>query len=125
VECSETSDGWRIPGLPSAVLTPLPPAIAPTFDIFIDQQPEHIAALLPHIQWHCHDAYNFCSQASDLSHTLLVTDRGAADNMGTFGWIIGTTSGTRLATGSGPVFGFNPRSYRAETYGCRAGMPFV
>jgi hypothetical protein len=125
VECSETSDGWRIPGFPSAVLTPLPPALAPTFDIFIDQQPEHIAALLPRIKWYWHDAYDFCDQASDLSHTLLVTDGGAVDNMGTFGWIIGTTSGTRLAAGSGPVFGFDPRSYRAETYGCRAGMTFV
>jgi hypothetical protein len=45
--------------------------------------------------------------------------------MSTFGWIIGTTCGTRLAAGSGPVFGFNPRSYRAETSGCRAGMTFV
>jgi hypothetical protein len=56
---------------------------------------------------------------------MLVTDGGAAENMGTFGWIIGTTDGVRLASGSGPVFGFDPRSYRAETYGCRAGMTFV
>jgi hypothetical protein len=108
-----------------SLASPLPPALAPTFDIFIDQQPEHIAALLPHIQWYCHDTYDFCDQASDLSHALLVTDGGAADNMGTFGWIIGTTSGTHLAAGSDPVFGFDPRSYRAETYGCRAGMTFV
>jgi hypothetical protein len=72
VDCSETSDGWCIPGLPSAVLTPLPPALAPTFDIFIDQQPGHIPALLPRIQWYCHDAYAFCDQASDLSHTPLL-----------------------------------------------------
>ena len=44
---------------------------------------------------------------------------------GTFGWIIGTTDGLRLAAGSGPVFRFDPRSYRAETYGCRSGMTFV
>jgi hypothetical protein len=56
---------------------------------------------------------------------MLVTDGGAAANMGTFGWIIGTNDGARLASGSGPVFGFDPRSYRAETYGCRAGMTFV
>jgi hypothetical protein len=65
------------------------PALAPTFDIFIDQQPEHIAALLPPIQWYCQDAYDFCDQASDLSDTRLVTDRGAADNMATFGSITG------------------------------------
>jgi hypothetical protein len=56
---------------------------------------------------------------------MLVTDGGAAANMGTFGWIIGTNDGARLASGSGPVFGFDPRSYRAETYRCRAGMTFV
>jgi hypothetical protein len=53
---------------------------------------------------------------------MLVTDGGALETTGSFGWIIGTKTGTRLAAGSGPVFGFDPRSYRAETYGCRAGM---
>jgi hypothetical protein len=45
--------------------------------------------------------------------------------MGTFGWIIGTTSGTRLAAGSGLVFGFDPRSYHAETYGCLWVYPLL
>ena len=45
--------------------------------------------------------------------------------MGSFGWIVGTTSGTRLAAGSGPVFGLDPCSYRVETYGCCAGMTFI
>jgi hypothetical protein len=125
VDCSETSDGWHIPGLLSVVLTPLPPVLASTFDIFLGQQPEHIAALLPKIQWYCQDAYDFCDQAFHLSHTLLVNDGGAAKNMATFGWIIGTTSGTRLAAGSGPVFGFDPRSYHAETCGFRTGMTLV
>ena len=99
--------------------------LAPTFDDFIDQQPEHIATLLPRINWYCEDIYNFCQQANDLSQLLLVCDGGAADNMGTFGWIIGTITGVRLASGSGPVFGFDPRSYRAETYGCRSGLTFI
>ena len=67
--------------------------------------------LLPRIQWYCQDVYDFCEKSSDLSEVLLVTDGGAAGDMGTFGWVIGTTSGTRLAAGSGPVFGFDPRSY--------------
>lgn len=117
--------GWRIPGVLSPVLTPTPCLLAPTFDGFIDQQPAHIAALLPWLYWYCQNVYDFCEQPSDLSKIMLVTDGGAADNMGTFGWIIGTTTGFRLAAGSGPVFGFDPCSYRAETYGCRAGMTFV
>jgi len=125
VDVTETTSGWRIPGHLPQVLYPIPTPIAPTFDSFIDQQPEHIAALLPRIRWYCNDVYDFCEQATDLSKILLVTDGGASDTMGTFGWIIGTLSGTRLAAGSGPVFGFDPRSYRAETYGCRSGMTFI
>jgi exonuclease III len=125
VDVTETSYGWLIPGnlafAPS--IPPTPPA--PTFDDYINQQPEHIATLLPRINWYCQDAYEFCSLASDLNTIILVTDGGANDSMGTFGWVIGTTNGTRLASGSGPVFGFDPRSYRAETYGCRAGMTFL
>jgi hypothetical protein len=35
VDCSETSDGWRIPGLLASILTPVPLALAPTFDMDI------------------------------------------------------------------------------------------
>ena len=125
IDCTETSDGWRIPGLPDPVLYTPPAPIASTFDDYIDQQPEHISTLLPRIHWYCEDIYDFCSQAADLSKLLLVCDGGAAANMGTFGWIVGTITGTRLASGSGPVFGFDPRSYRAEIYGCRSGLTFI
>jgi hypothetical protein len=56
---------------------------------------------------------------------MLVTDGGATDNMGTFGWITGTTNGLRFAAGSNPVFEVDLHSYRAETYGCHSGMTFV
>jgi exonuclease III len=125
VDVTETTSGWRTPGIISPVTPLLPTILAPTFDAYVDQQPEHVATLLPRIRWYCQDAYEFCTLASNLDNILLVTDGGANDAMGTFGWVIGTTSGTRLAAGSGPVFGFDPRSYRAETYGCRAGMTFL
>ena len=36
VDCSETSDGWRsIPRLLASILTPVPLALAPTFDMDI------------------------------------------------------------------------------------------
>jgi hypothetical protein len=49
IDCTEASDGWRIPGVigPPTVSTPC--ILAPTFDVFIDQQPTHIVALLPRI----------------------------------------------------------------------------
>ena len=125
IDCTEIFDGWRIPGFPASLLPSPSVPLSSTFDDFLDQQPEHVAALLPRINWYCDDIYDFCRQATDLSKILLVCDGGAADNMGTFGWIIGTSSGTRLASGSGPVFGFDPRSYRSETYGCRSGLSFI
>jgi hypothetical protein len=56
---------------------------------------------------------------------MLVTDDGASKNMGTFGWILGTTEGLGLAAGSSPVFGFDPHSYQAESYNCHSSMTFV
>jgi hypothetical protein len=109
----------------STILLPTPYTLAPTFNAFIDQQPEHITALLPGIHCYFQDVYAFCKQALDLSEIMLATDGGVASNMGTFGWIIGTTDGLPLAAGSGPVFRFDPHSYQAETYGCCSGMTFV
>ncbi len=52
VDCTALFDGWRIPGVLSSVLSPTQHILAPTFDAFIDEQPEHIAALLPSIHWY-------------------------------------------------------------------------
>jgi hypothetical protein len=49
-----------------------------------------------------------------------VSDGGAVHNCGSFGWVIGHKDGRRLAQGSGSVFGFDPRSYRAEGHGAKA-----
>ncbi len=124
LDCTPIFDGWRIPGnfSPSPQLHVKP--IAATFDEFINPQPEHIAALLPRIRWYCQDVYDFCNKASDLNNILLVTDGGALETTGSFGWSIGTNTRIQQADGSGPVFGFDPRLYRAETYGCRSGMFF-
>jgi hypothetical protein len=46
IDCTETSDGWRIPGAIGPPCTPTPSILAPTFDVFINQQPAHIPALL-------------------------------------------------------------------------------
>jgi hypothetical protein len=35
VDCSETSNRWRIPGLLASILTPVPLSLAPTFDMDI------------------------------------------------------------------------------------------
>jgi hypothetical protein len=47
------------------------------------------------------------------------------DDYGSFGWVVSTKEGNRLATGSGSVFGSDPRSYRAEGQGAKAGTLFI
>jgi hypothetical protein len=59
------------------------------------------------------------------SSCTLVSDGSAQDCQGSFGWIISTASGTRLARGWGPVFGAKVNSYRAEGYGILAGLRFL
>jgi hypothetical protein len=51
--------------------------------------------------------------------------RGAAEDYGSFGWVLGLADGTRLAHGFGTVHGHEPSSYRAEGYGAKAGALFL
>ena len=56
---------------------------------------------------------------------LLVSDASVNKKCGSFGWILCTKHGRRLAQGSRPVFGDDPSSYWAEISGSRAGLLFV
>jgi hypothetical protein len=58
-----------------------------------------------------------------LSEIILVSDGGAV--AGSYGWVVSTKEGTKIAQGSGSVFGCNPQSYRAEGYGAKAGTLFL
>ena len=60
-----------------------------------------------------------------LKEIILVSDGGADFKRGSFGWVLGTPDGHCLAPGSGAVFGYDPKSYRAEISGCRAGLLFL
>jgi hypothetical protein len=67
----------------------------------------------------------FYDNIRDLAQVLVVTDGGATEEYGSFGWVISLKSGQRLAKGHGITFGLDPRSYRAENYGCRAAHTFI
>jgi hypothetical protein len=56
---------------------------------------------------------------------IVVSDGGAVQNYGSFGWVIGHKDGRRLAQGSGSAFGFDPKSYWAEGYGAKACHLFI
>jgi hypothetical protein len=61
---------------------------------------------------------------SQSKSSTLVSD-GAADHLqGAAGWVISIGS-NRVATGTCPVAGFDPRSYRAEGYGMISCLLFL
>ena len=54
---------------------------------------------------------------------IIVTSNGSvANEQGSFGWVIATTNGTILATGSGIAFGYKITSFRSEAYGILAPL---
>lgn len=69
-----------------------------------------------------HDVVQDMSNPDDI---LLVSDGGAAYKCGSYGWVLGTKAGRRIAQGSGTVFGYDPMSYCAEISGSRAGLLFI
>lgn len=54
-----------------------------------------------------------------------MSDGGADFKCGSYGWVLGSKSGRRIARGSGTVFGYDPMSYQAEISGSRAGLLFI
>ena len=115
------SDGWQVP--PTEPQKIGPTIIHSTFSEYLQTQPHHIASLFT--RFHCADIYEFTQLSHQLSNLLCVSDGGAIPNSGSFGWIISTKAGTRLASGQGTVFGHDPKSYRSEAYGCKAVMYFL
>jgi hypothetical protein len=97
------------------------PANKPSFQEYLLQQPEHKSSLFSHFDFLAGSTHEVCSCITSLRNTLLVTDGGATQDYGSFGWVLGLSNGTRLAQGSGVVFGHDPKSYRAEAYGAKAG----
>jgi hypothetical protein len=61
----------------------------------------------------------------DLRDLYVVSDGGAVDDHGSYGWVIGLSNGTCLAQGHGVVYGHDPCSYRAEGYGAKASALFL
>jgi hypothetical protein len=66
-----------------------------------------------------------CSGISTLDDIILVSDGGAIADYASFGWVIAASDGSRLAKGFGSVFGYDPRSYRAEAHGAKAAALFL
>ena len=124
VDATPISDGWRLDTyLP---ILPPPSIVLPlSFPEYIHSLPDHERCALLRHELLCSDIFSFISLVSDLSDVLLVSDGGAEGNFGSFGWTICLSDGSRLARGSGSVFGLTPGSYRSEISGCRSGLLFI
>jgi hypothetical protein len=96
-----------------------------TFSAYLNALPEHESSILTNYALLQGDAVATCALISDLQDVILVSDGGAMDNHGLFGWVLGLQNGTCLAHGFGIVFGHKPRSYRAEGYGAKAAALFL
>ena len=124
VEATKHPDRWLVR---SRQRPPIPPVrsnpITPTFEDFVDTfQPWEID-LLRHTTMIV-DPYTLCE-------TLTQGLRGGSDGSvrhftdGSFGWMLSTPQGERMATGMGPARGPRPPSYRAEAYGMLSILRFL
>mmetsp|Transcript_22898 Transcript_22898/g.34712 ORF Transcript_22898/g.34712 Transcript_22898/m.34712 type:complete len:275 (+) Transcript_22898:443-1267(+) len=56
---------------------------------------------------------------------IIASDGSVANSFGTYGWIISTQSGVRIAKSSGNVYGHRASSYRAELSGLQACLHII
>ena len=134
----------RVDGLPAtavpvfAILRPLTISVSPnisssmestqpqipeTFDTYLVQAApweQHLFASLEFIQSE-QSVWAIISQQSCLG----ASDGSAPHNQGAFAWVISNQHGERLVRCSGPAFGYNISSYRAESYGILSLLWFL
>ena len=125
VDITDTSDGWRISSFKKDPPILIPDAPVQTFHEFIHSLPPHESLLLAHHDILCGDAFDADALLFHLDNVILVSDGGALEKYGSYGWVLGLQDGTRIAQGSGSVYGYDPKSYRAEGYGAKAGTLFL
>jgi hypothetical protein len=125
INISPIADGYRTARYQQEEWPSLLSPICTTFSAHLNALPEHESSLLTNYALLQGDAVATCALITDLRDVILVSDGGARDDHGSFGWVLGLQNGTRLAHGFGSVFGHEPRSYRAEGYGAKAAALFL
>ena len=125
VDIQDIADGWQISNV--RFRYPIPPVPEPvqTFQEYVESRPDYESLLLLRHELLGGDIFDIGKHLKNLDNIILVSDGGALAQYGSYGWVLGTKDGKRLAQGSGAAFGFDPRSYRAEGYGAKAGTLFI
>lgn len=126
IDAEVIEDGYRISEYGDlAAPFSKPPIHSLTFHEYLDRQQDHERCALLRFDTYGRDIHDVVLDMSNLDDILLVSDGGAAYKCGSYGWVLGTKTGRRIARGSGTVFGYDPKSYRAEISGSRAGLLFI
>ena len=121
---TDIDDGWYMFDL-TYILPPPIEDLVVNFREYLDALPDHEALLLKRLELLCGTVSDVCQKMKKMKDILLVSDGGAFAEYGSFGWVLCLKDGTRLAKGSGSVFGYDPKSYRAEGHGAKAGTLFM
>ncbi|KAI2507325.1 hypothetical protein MHU86_7161 [Fragilaria crotonensis] len=125
-EVESGSDGkWKLQGQPSAsIRIPSPPPSATaTFDLFINTLDPWETELLRQTILNV-DPFSLCLELT--TGIRAVSDGSViATHHGSFGWVLSSLNGERLAFGNGPVRGRIPHSFRAEAYGLLSLLRFL
>jgi hypothetical protein len=125
VDADQLLDGWRMSLLLQPSHTPPPPPCCTSFNDYILSLPSYERCHLLRIDLLQSSVYDIAHLLRNLDNILLVSNGGARDTYGSYGWVISASDGSRIAQGSGTVFGYDPKSYRAEISGCKAGLLFI
>ena len=118
VEVASESNGfWSLIGTPSKSLRPacIPPSATATFKLFIETLEPWETELLRQVTMTV-GPYSLCLA---LTPGFRAVSDGSVTRRqhGSFGWVVSSLKGERLATGQGPVRGRSLHSYRAEAFG--------
>jgi ribonuclease HI len=126
VEVNSMSDGtWRFqtPTHRYRKPPPRPPSTVATFDMYVDTLDPWERDLLRHHTLY-EDAFTICWAAQ---MALRVVSDGSAvpPSIASFGWMMSSSDGARLAQCMGPVRGRSLHSYRAEATGMLSALRFL
>jgi hypothetical protein len=105
----------------------LPPVAPPPTDFFdmITNLPHWQSSILAHLESALPvNRLKQLLESGEKLHLYLVSDGGAKDDLGSFGWEL-AVGRTILWNCMGPTFGLQPGSFRAESYGMLSVMLFL
>lgn len=118
----ESTHGWVIEA-PSAYCPSIPKAPPSSFESFCSLLEDWESQLLQTMVLHFPPSVLLSMLENDSFQAC--SDGSAVTQQGTYGWVLSTNDGTRLAHGAGPVDGHDPHSFRSEGQGMLSAVCFL